>query len=73
MVFEWLFTYVCKPPKEAPWDVLGWTPLVAYPDQPSWKASQLQELNNGRCSARDRCHGCCLRFEASPASLHSPL
>eukprot|EP00438_Fugacium_kawagutii_P032775 Skav204665 [mRNA] locus=scaffold607:103460:112749:- [translate_table: standard] len=25
MCLEWLTTYVCKPPAEKPWDILGWT------------------------------------------------
>jgi len=49
MVTEWLFKYVCKPPKEAPWDLIGWTPkLVSDAEQPEWKERQLFELNNGR-------------------------
>jgi len=48
MCVEWVTTYVCKPPKEAPWDLVGWTPLIADPDAQSWKDSQLRELNNGR-------------------------
>jgi light-harvesting complex I chlorophyll a/b binding protein 1 len=48
MCFEWLTTYVCKPPKDAPWDVFGWSEIIAYPDDPKWKERQLQELNNGR-------------------------
>jgi len=49
MVTEWLFKYVTKPPKEAPWDLVGWTPqLVADQEQPEWKERQLAELNNGR-------------------------
>merc|ERR1719188_98441 len=48
MLVEWVTTYVAPPPKEAPWDLVGWTPLVADPDQPEWKERQLMELNNGR-------------------------
>merc|ERR1719387_345897 len=33
MATEWLFLYVCKPPKEAPWDLVGWAPLVADSEQ----------------------------------------
>lgn len=25
MCLEWLTTYVCKPPAEKPWDILGWS------------------------------------------------
>jgi hypothetical protein len=48
MVLEWLTLHVCKPPAEKPWDLLGWTDVIADEDYPSWKESQLQELNNGR-------------------------
>ena len=48
MCFEWLTTYVCKPPKDAPWDIFGWSEIIAYPEDPKWKERQLQELNNGR-------------------------
>jgi len=48
MCLEWLTTYVCKPPAEKPWDILGWTPVIADEDEPDWKEAQLRELNNGR-------------------------
>lgn len=48
MLFEWMFTYVVKPPKSRPWDLLGWTPVIGDENAPSWKESQLKELNNGR-------------------------
>jgi hypothetical protein len=49
MVTEWLFLYVCKPPKDAPWDLVGWTPkLIADKNQPEFKERGLAELNNGR-------------------------
>jgi hypothetical protein len=48
MCAEWLTTYVCKPPAEKPWDILGWTDVIADENYPDWKKAQLQELNNGR-------------------------
>jgi len=48
MLFEWMFTYVVKPPKTRPWDLLGWTPVIADENYPDWKETQLRELNNGR-------------------------
>jgi len=50
MCLEWLTTYICKPPAERPWDVLGWAPLIADEEDANWKKVQLQELNNGRLS-----------------------
>eukprot|EP00408_Alexandrium_pacificum_P011257 CAMPEP_0171233634 /NCGR_PEP_ID=MMETSP0790-20130122/41021_1 /TAXON_ID=2925 /ORGANISM="Alexandrium catenella, Strain OF101" /LENGTH=111 /DNA_ID=CAMNT_0011699899 /DNA_START=19 /DNA_END=354 /DNA_ORIENTATION=- len=47
MCLEWMTAYVCKPAADKPWDVLGWSSVV-YEDEPDWKDSQLQELNNGR-------------------------
>jgi hypothetical protein len=46
MIMEWLTTYVMKPPKEAPWDILGWEPITIETEQ--WRLHQLKELNNGR-------------------------
>jgi hypothetical protein len=46
LVLEWITTYICKPPKEAPWDILGWTPLTVETE--AWRLHQLKELNNGR-------------------------
>jgi len=48
MCFEWLTTYVLKPPARRPWDVLGWSDVIADEDWPDWKEAQLRELNNGR-------------------------
>lgn len=48
MLFEWMFTYVVKPPKNRPWDLLGWSPVIADENYPDWKETQLRELNNGR-------------------------
>merc|ERR1711988_1397415 len=48
MVLEWLTLYVTKPPEEKPWDILGWTDVIADEEWPRWKERQLQELNNGR-------------------------
>merc|ERR1711920_955758 len=44
----WLTTYVCKPPAERPWDILGWTDVISDEEHPHWKENQLKELNNGR-------------------------
>lgn len=48
MLFEWMFTYVVKPPKTRPWDLLGWTPIIGDENYPDWKETQLRELNNSR-------------------------
>jgi len=48
MLFEWMFNYVVKPPRERPWDLLGWTPVIGDEEYPPWKETQLKELNNGR-------------------------
>jgi len=50
MVLEWLFEYVCIPPKNRPWDIFGWEEILTDEGQesPDYKAAQLQELNNGR-------------------------
>jgi len=48
MVLEWLTLYITKPPVERPWDLLGWTDVIADEEYPPWKERQLQELNNGR-------------------------
>merc|ERR1719436_1499899 len=48
MCLEWLTTYVCKPPADKPWDILGWSDVIADEDWPDWKETQLRELNNGR-------------------------
>lgn len=48
MCCEWLITYVCKPPADKPWDILGWSDVIADEDFPDWKENQLKELNNGR-------------------------
>lgn len=48
MVLEWLTTYVTKPPQERPWDLLGWSDVIADEEYAPWKERQLQELNNGR-------------------------
>merc|ERR1719464_1388150 len=29
MCLEWLTTYVCKPPANKPWDILGWSDVIA--------------------------------------------
>jgi hypothetical protein len=28
MCLEWVTTYVCKPPEEKPWDILGWSDIL---------------------------------------------
>jgi len=54
LALEWLWSVPCPPPKEAPWDVLGWSAIVetGTEEQPflgePWKERQLFELNNGR-------------------------
>eukprot|EP00933_Yihiella_yeosuensis_P071031 TRINITY_DN7921_c0_g1_i11.p1 TRINITY_DN7921_c0_g1~~TRINITY_DN7921_c0_g1_i11.p1 ORF type:complete len:503 (+),score=111.55 TRINITY_DN7921_c0_g1_i11:67-1509(+) len=48
MCTEWLFTYVTPPPKDKPWDLLGWHSVIADEEYPEWKKVQMQELNNGR-------------------------
>eukprot|EP00439_Symbiodinium_sp_Y106_P056014 s1121_g7.t2 len=52
MCLEWLTTYICKPPEDRPWDVLGWKGIIDedYPSEiwNGWKRVQCQELNNGR-------------------------
>jgi len=48
MICEWLTTYVCKPPADKPWDVLGWKSVIADEEDPDWKDQQVKELNNGR-------------------------
>jgi len=46
--FEWLTAYVCKPPADRPWDVFGWSSIIADENEESWKDLQLKEINNGR-------------------------
>jgi len=48
LCLEWLGSVPCPPPKDRPWDVLGWAPLIADEEDPYWKDRQLMELNNGR-------------------------
>ncbi|CAE7697327.1 FCPB [Symbiodinium pilosum] len=52
MCLEWLTTYICKPPADRPWDVLGWKGIIVedYPSEiwNGWKRVQCQELNNSR-------------------------
>jgi len=50
MVLEWLFEYVCVPPKNRPWDLFGWEELLTEEGQEAqdYKDAQLQELNDGR-------------------------
>merc|ERR1719188_1054582 len=48
MCLEWLTTFVCKPPEDQPWDVLGVSDLIADEEYPEWKAQKMRELNNGR-------------------------
>jgi hypothetical protein len=52
MAIEWMFTYVVVPDPEYPWDLLGWSELITKEgqQQASYKASQCQELNNGRAA-----------------------
>eukprot|EP00440_Ansanella_granifera_P002395 gb/GFBE01002601.1/.p1 GENE.gb/GFBE01002601.1/~~gb/GFBE01002601.1/.p1 ORF type:complete len:237 (+),score=71.21 gb/GFBE01002601.1/:1-711(+) len=48
MCVEWVTTYVCKPPADKPWDILGWKEVIADEEAPRWKEAQVQELNNSR-------------------------
>merc|ERR1712228_27080 len=59
---EWLFTYVTPPPKDKPWDLLGWHALLADADgsevpddipdwRNDWNNMRLQEINNGALAA----------------------
>eukprot|EP00490_Sorites_sp_Unknown_P004061 CAMPEP_0114651674 /NCGR_PEP_ID=MMETSP0191-20121206/8496_1 /TAXON_ID=126664 /ORGANISM="Sorites sp." /LENGTH=112 /DNA_ID=CAMNT_0001865957 /DNA_START=20 /DNA_END=358 /DNA_ORIENTATION=- len=51
MCLEWLTTYVCKPPEEKPWDILGWTDILIEDEKSIWnqfRKAENQELNNGR-------------------------
>mmetsp|Transcript_91776 Transcript_91776/g.237829 ORF Transcript_91776/g.237829 Transcript_91776/m.237829 type:complete len:315 (+) Transcript_91776:82-1026(+) len=48
MCFEWLTAYICTPPKDQPWDVLGVSDLIADEKYPEWKDQKMRELNNGR-------------------------
>ena len=36
MCLEWLTTYVCKPPAEKPWDILGWTDILIEDEKTIW-------------------------------------
>eukprot|EP00931_Biecheleriopsis_adriatica_P027444 TRINITY_DN1650_c0_g1_i3.p1 TRINITY_DN1650_c0_g1~~TRINITY_DN1650_c0_g1_i3.p1 ORF type:complete len:682 (-),score=162.43 TRINITY_DN1650_c0_g1_i3:152-2098(-) len=48
LCLEWLTTYVCKPPADRPWDVLGWKDILATTENKEWKQAEQRELNNGR-------------------------
>jgi len=51
MCLEWLTTYICKPPEEKPWDILGWTDIIIEDEKSIWnqfRKAENQELNNGR-------------------------
>ncbi|CAK9085251.1 Fucoxanthin-chlorophyll a-c binding protein E [Durusdinium trenchii] len=51
MCLEWLTTYVCKPPAEKPWDILGWSDILVEDEKSIWnqfRKAELQELNNSR-------------------------
>jgi len=51
MCLEWLTTYVCKPPAEKPWDILGWTDIIIEDEKSIWnqfRKAENQELNNAR-------------------------
>lgn len=51
MCLEWVTTYVCKPPEEKPWDILGWTDILIEDEKSIWnqfRKAENQELNNGR-------------------------
>jgi len=36
MCLEWVTTYVCKPPAEKPWDILGWSDILIEAGKP-WR------------------------------------
>jgi len=51
MCLEWVTTYVCKPPEEKPWDILGWSDILIEDEKSIWnqfRKAENQELNNGR-------------------------
>jgi hypothetical protein len=48
MILEWLTTFVIKPPKEAPWDLIGWQPILRDTEGEDWMNARRQEVNNGR-------------------------
>ncbi|CAL1163793.1 unnamed protein product [Cladocopium goreaui] len=51
MCLEWVTTYVCKPPAEKPWDILGWSDILIEDEKSIWnqfRKAENQELNNGR-------------------------
>ena len=47
MCLEWLFTYICKPPAEKPWDIFGWNTILIEDEKSVWnqfRKAELQEL-----------------------------
>jgi len=50
MVTEWVTQKLIPPPAERPWDILGWSAIIADADHedPEWKKVQAFELNNSR-------------------------
>ncbi|CAK9029385.1 unnamed protein product [Durusdinium trenchii] len=47
MCLEWLTTYICKPPAEKPWDILGWSDILIEDEKSIWnqfRKAELQEL-----------------------------
>ena len=52
MCLEWLFTYVCKPPAEKPWDIFGWNTILIEDEKSVWnqfRKAELQELPGYSC------------------------
>ena len=47
MCLEWLFTYICKPPADKPWDIFGWNTILIEDEKSVWnqfRKAELQEL-----------------------------
>ena len=55
MCLEWLTTYVCKPPAEKPWDILGWTDILIEDEKTIWnrfRKAENQETATFTCLKR---------------------
>ena len=44
MCLEWLTTYICKPPAEKPWDILGWSDILLEDEKSIWNQFRKAEL-----------------------------
>ena len=64
MCLEWLTTYVCKPPAEKPWDILGWSDILIEDEKSIWNQFRKAELQESfRCFRRCfRPHALCPQF-----------